>query len=56
MVVFGDEASQILLGAYTLGGFALAEDPVHRRLVPVTELPMAAMIATWPSPEMGTWA
>jgi clan AA aspartic protease len=41
LVVFGDEASVPLLGAYTLEGFALAVDPVNRRLVPVTVLPMA---------------
>lgn len=34
-VVFGDEGTQPLLGAYTLEGFGLAVDPVNRRLVPV---------------------
>ena len=32
-VVFGDEGSSPLLGAYTLEGFRLAADPVNRRLV-----------------------
>lgn len=38
LVVFGDEASQPLLGAYTLEGFGLAADPVNRRLIPVRGL------------------
>ena len=37
-VVFGDEGSAPLLGAYTLEGFGLAPDPVSRRLVPVRRL------------------
>ncbi len=38
LVVFGDEGSQPLLGAYTLEGFGLAPDPVNRRLIPVRGL------------------
>jgi clan AA aspartic protease len=38
LVVFGDEGSAPLLGAYTLEGFLLAADPVHQRLVPVRGL------------------
>lgn len=40
LVVFGDEGTQPLLGAYTLEGFGLAPDPVNRRLVPVPGLLM----------------
>ena len=35
LVVFGDEGSLPLLGAYTLEGFGLALDPVNRGLMPV---------------------
>ncbi len=35
MVVFGDEGSLPLLGAYTLEGFGLAVDPLGKRLIPV---------------------
>jgi len=35
MVVFGDEGSAPLLGAYTLEGFGLAADPLGKRLIPV---------------------
>ncbi len=35
MVLFGDEGSLPLLGAYTLEGFGLAADPVGKRLIPV---------------------
>ncbi len=35
MVVFGDEGSKPLIGAYTLEGFGLAADPVGKRLIPV---------------------
>jgi len=42
-VVFGDANTSPLLGAYTLEGFALAVDPVHRRLLPVALLPMAGL-------------
>ena len=40
LVVFSDEESQALLGAYTLEAFSLAADPVNRRLVPVDALAM----------------
>jgi clan AA aspartic protease len=40
LVVFSDEESQALLGAYTLDAFSLAADPVNRRLVPVDALAM----------------
>ena len=33
-VVFGNDLRKILIGAITLERFALAADPVHRRLVP----------------------
>jgi clan AA aspartic protease len=39
-VVFADEGTEPLLGAYTLEGFSLAADPVGRRLVPVPGLLM----------------
>jgi len=39
VVVFGDAADQVLLGAYTLGGFALCADPLNKRLVPMDLLP-----------------
>ena len=35
MVVFGDEGSVPLIGAYTLEGFGLAADPLGKRLIPV---------------------
>ncbi len=35
LVVFGDEGSTPLIGAYTLEGFGLAADPVGKRLIPV---------------------
>ncbi|MDO8615512.1 MAG: hypothetical protein Q7T33_07205 [Dehalococcoidia bacterium] len=38
LVVFGEEGSRPLLGAYTLEGLRLAADPVRRRLVPVRGL------------------
>ena len=41
IVVFGDEGSLPLLGAYTLEGFRLAPDPVNRRLIRVRSLAMA---------------
>ena len=41
LVVFGDEGTLPLLGAYTLEGFGLAADPVNRRLIPVPGLLMA---------------
>ena len=41
LVVFCGESDAVLLGAYTLEGFALAPDPVNRRLVRVRGLAMA---------------
>ncbi|MBI4329239.1 MAG: retroviral-like aspartic protease family protein [Chloroflexi bacterium] len=40
IVVFGDEGSGPLLGAYALEGLLLAPDPVGQRLVPVSGLLM----------------
>jgi len=34
LVVFGEEHTDPLLGAYTLEGLRLAVDPVHGRLIP----------------------
>ena len=34
LVIFGDEGTEPLLGAYTLEGFALSVDPINRKLVP----------------------
>ena len=34
LVIFGEDNSPALLGAYTLEGLALAVDPVEQRLVP----------------------
>ena len=34
LVIFGEDDSPALLGAYTLEGLALAVDPVEQRLVP----------------------
>jgi len=42
MVVFGDEGSLPLLGAYTLEGFGLAVDPLGKRLIPVPGYALAA--------------
>ncbi len=44
LVVFGDEGSIPLLGAYTLEGFGLAADPINRRLVPVRGLAMSCAL------------
>ena len=38
IAVFGDPASEPLLGVFTLEGFGLAADPVNRRLFPVPAL------------------
>lgn len=38
MIVFGDPASEPLLGVFTLEGFGLAADPVNRRLISVPGL------------------
>lgn len=35
LCIFGDEASEPLLGVVTLGEFGLGVDPVNRRLIPV---------------------
>ena len=40
LVVFGGNGNAVLLGAYTLEGFALAPDPVNQRLVKVRGLAM----------------
>ena len=50
IVVFGDEGSQSLLGAYILEGFLLAPDPVNERLIHVRGLAMAASFASHRSP------
>src|SRR5712692_4541616 len=38
IAVFGDPATEPLLGVFTLEGFGLAADPVNRRLLPVPAL------------------
>ncbi len=38
--VFGEEGTEPLLGAVALEQFALAADPVNKRLVPMPKLPM----------------
>ena len=40
LVVFGGNGDAVLLGAYTMEGFALAPDPVNQRLVRVRGLAM----------------
>ena len=40
VVVFAEEDSQPLLGAFTLEAFSLAADPVNQRLIPVDALAM----------------
>ena len=40
LVVFGDEGSETLLGAYTLEGLRLSVDPSNQRLVPTPGLLM----------------
>ncbi len=45
LVVFGGESDQILLGAYTLEGLALAVDPINRRLVPMSSIPAMSVLA-----------
>lgn len=35
LVVFGEDSTRPLLGAYTLEGLGMAADPVHGRLVPM---------------------
>ena len=46
LVVFGGATDAVLLGAYTLEGFALAPDPVNRRLVRVRGLAMGNVEST----------
>ena len=46
LVVFGGATDSVLLGAYTLEGFALAPDPVNRRLVRVRGLAMGNVEST----------
>jgi len=46
LVVFGEETDQVLLGAYTLEGFALAVDPINKRLISMGALP--AVSAAYP--------
>jgi predicted aspartyl protease len=38
IVVFGEERSQTLLGAYALEGLSFAADPVNERLVPIARI------------------
>ena len=42
LVVCGEPGTEPLLGAFTLEGFGLGVDPVHRRLIPVPGLLKAA--------------
>ena len=42
IVVFGDQGSEPLMGAYTLEGFGLAVDPINRRLLHIERFPMAS--------------
>lgn len=46
LVVFAGDRDAVLLGAYTLEGFALAPDPVNQRLVPVRGLAMGNIEST----------
>lgn len=48
LVVFGGATDAVLMGAYTLEGFALAADPVNRRLVRVRGLAMQNMESMLP--------
>lgn len=41
LVIFGDDGTDALLGAYTLEGCGLMVDPVNKQLVPVPQFPMA---------------
>ncbi len=43
LCIFGDEGSQVLLGATTLEAFSLAPDPVNERLVPVVGMLMSLL-------------
>jgi len=42
--VFGERDDLVLLGAYALEGFALAADPVNKRLVPMPAIPAAVAV------------
>ena len=42
LCVFADDSDQVLLGAVTLEQFALAADPVNKRLVPMPAIPAMA--------------
>lgn len=44
LVIFGEEESVPLLGAYTLEGFGLAPDRVGRRLIPVPGMLMSQSV------------
>ena len=46
-VVFGDEGTDSLLGAYTLEGFGVAVDPINLRLLPISRFPMAGIFSLW---------
>ena len=46
VVVFGEDGSRPLLGAYSLEGFGVAPDPVNRRLVRVRGLAMSGSAST----------
>ena len=46
LVVFTDDGSPPVLGAFTMEAFSLAADPVNRRLVPVDALAMAHVTGT----------
>ena len=52
IVVFGDESSDALLGAYSLEGFGVSVDPVNRKLVPIERFPMAP-VASKGKPHVG---
>ena len=45
LVVFGEDGSRPLLGAYTLEGFGLAADPLRKRLVPARGLALRVNVS-----------
>ena len=49
LVIFGEEGSPALLGAYTLEGVRLGVDPVNRRLVSVP----GYLVSQWPAGDEG---
>ena len=52
-VIFGDEGTSALLGAYTLEGVFLAVDPYGQKLIPVRGLLKAtAILIAWVSLEL----